>query len=757
MPSFTELLHIFEMRNVSLNTRMLTIAVFFTAIFIASASIAQDATEQGSYAVSYAEYDVDNSDFKPSKFPFEVEVAGSVHYPTDITQGPFPLIVFMHGRTDTCYSATNSSLDWPCPTGMESIPSYKGFDYISSVLASHGYIVISISANGISAKDNNMAGGINDDAGISVRAELIEHHLTLWGSINKGEAGPFGDLFKDQIDLNNIGAMGHSKGADGVAAHYIHNREIDSPYTINAVLAITSSNLHRQVVDNVHLGTVLSYCDGDTVNFMGARLFDDARHNTPADESAKHSFLIMGANHNFYNTVWTPGLFPHTPRDDWHNIDDPHCGKDSDRRLSADEQRAIALTITTAFFRNYLGGESQFLDFLMGDEKAPGSSGTEDYFISYHPPASNVLNVNTLDSSARIHTNTLGDESGEFGLSDYEICGEENRCLPSVYYLIDPYQDINQLKASWHGNAWYRNILPPAYRDVSNHDVLQLRVGVNFIDSPENLNQDFHIQLRDAQEQVSSVRVSEFSNALYYPPGATKEPMQGYYLLPVTLLNTVRIPLSAFTGIDVTNITEIRLEMGESNQGSILVSDIAFTTNHYFDVDLSSGDGKVNVYGDDGQLICDSRTPCLSRDLHPHRYGELTFEAVADPIASFSHWENSTCSDLTCDVFIGGSSIIPKAIFNILTTEITLNMRGDGFGIVEGSQLNRKYACNIDDWQCKFTVLKNGGLVKLDAIIFGDLFNGWSGVCSGTNLTCNVDPALGNQTVTADFPSAWER
>ena len=61
---------------------------------------------------------------------------------------------------------------------------------------------------------------------------------------------------------------------------------------------------------------MLPYCDGDVSDLQGVHFYDDARYNVAGDDSFKHTFLMMGANHNFYNTVWTPGLFQAGATDD---------------------------------------------------------------------------------------------------------------------------------------------------------------------------------------------------------------------------------------------------------------------------------------------------------------------------------------------------------------------------------------------------------------------------------------------------------
>src|SRR5437588_10435975 len=111
----------------------------------------------GPLAVTREEYNFGDTAFTPSNFPGPVELIASIHYPTNLSGGPFPVIVFLHGRHGTCFNGSGAQfLQWPCSVNFEPIPSYKGYDYISEVLPRHGYVVVSISANGISARDNSV-------------------------------------------------------------------------------------------------------------------------------------------------------------------------------------------------------------------------------------------------------------------------------------------------------------------------------------------------------------------------------------------------------------------------------------------------------------------------------------------------------------------------------------------------------------------------------------------------------------------------
>lgn len=136
------------------------------------------------------EYNLGDTAFTPPGFPAAVELRGVVFRPADLTKGPFPVIVFLHGRHSTCFSGGNSFLEWPCAGGHSPIPSFRGYDYVADVIASQGYFVISISSNGINAKDNNTS-----DLGATARAQLIQRHLDLWKQFNTTGGTPFGAKF----------------------------------------------------------------------------------------------------------------------------------------------------------------------------------------------------------------------------------------------------------------------------------------------------------------------------------------------------------------------------------------------------------------------------------------------------------------------------------------------------------------------------------------------------------------------------------
>ncbi|MDX6268905.1 MAG: hypothetical protein QOD28_128 [Acidobacteriota bacterium] len=566
--------------------------LMFLSFAGATATRAQtpDPGTTGPNLVTREEYNFGNSVFRPVGFPISVEVRASVHYPTSLANGPYPIIVFLHGRHATCYRNTTATLRWPCLSNEQPIPSFQGYDYIAQTLASNGYIVVSISANGINAYDNNVA-----DYGMQARAELIQHHLDRWNTFNTTGAAPFGTKFVGKINFAKVGTMGHSRGGEGVVKHYNYNASLGSPYTVKAVLPLAPVDFSRPVVNNAALEVILPYCDGDVSDNQGAHFYDDARYNVAGDTGAKHTVQVMGANHNFYNTIWTPGMFAAGTADDWGYVSggsvDGHCGTGvGNKRLTSAQQRGTGLAYLSAFMRAYVGGETQFLPLLTGAAPPPASAQTTNLHVSYHAPdaAAKRRDVNRLLDATNLTTNTLGGATTQSGLTPHDLCGgaspQPQHCLPAtqstarqphtVASALSTNRGASQLRTGWGAfGSTYTNDLPLGSRDVSAFQALQFRVSVNYNDlrNPSNTAQNFSVVLTDGTGATSSVRVGDVSTALFFPPGTVGP-------VPKVFLNTVRVPLTSFTGINLSDIRSVKFNFDQTGQGALLVTDLAFAS-----------------------------------------------------------------------------------------------------------------------------------------------------------------------------------
>ncbi len=122
-------------------------------------------------------------------------------------------------------------------------------------------------------------------------------------------------------------------------------------------MLIAPTNFAQQTAPYVPTITLLPYCDGDVSDLQGQLFTDVARDVAGADTSLKSSVLVLGANHNYFNSEWTPGVSAAPSTDDWFGAPDETCGTEHPTRLSDAEQRDVG--------RAYVAGAVQV---LTGDE-----------------------------------------------------------------------------------------------------------------------------------------------------------------------------------------------------------------------------------------------------------------------------------------------------------------------------------------------------------------------------------------------------
>jgi hypothetical protein len=327
-----------------------------------------DPTLPGAHAIERLAYALPGLAIEGYEFP--VEVVAEVTAPKDLDV-PLPVVLFLHGRHSTCYRGGpdgQPSGDWPCPAGWRPVPSHTGYRYIADVLASQGYLAISISANGVNGQD-----GMVFDGGAGARSELIRHHLALWSSWSTSGGDPWAGRFRNRVDLQRLALVGHSRGGEGVERATIDSLAAD-PWRIRGLVLIGPTAFGRQVAPGVHTTVILPFCDGDVTDLQGQQYVDIGRNLTP-DRALRSSVMAMGTNHNFYNTEWTPGLSRSPAWDDWFDPADPQCGETRPRRLSAREQQRVGLAYTAALVRLAIDGDLGVLPLLDGTAVKPPSIG----------------------------------------------------------------------------------------------------------------------------------------------------------------------------------------------------------------------------------------------------------------------------------------------------------------------------------------------------------------------------------------------
>ncbi|MYW22006.1 hypothetical protein GT039_42160, partial [Streptomyces sp. SID2955] len=134
---------------------------------------AVDPGKPGRYRTKTGEYAL--ASVRLPGFAAPVEMRAVVVAPVG-APGKRPLALFLHGRHYTCYKGREDVTgDWPCKAGGKPVPSHRGYLRDQRLLASQGYLTVSVSANGVNGQDFAA-----EDGGAQARSSLVRLHLARW-------------------------------------------------------------------------------------------------------------------------------------------------------------------------------------------------------------------------------------------------------------------------------------------------------------------------------------------------------------------------------------------------------------------------------------------------------------------------------------------------------------------------------------------------------------------------------------------------
>ena len=322
-----------------------------------------------------------------------LQVRGTLYYPADRDE-PSPLLVFVHGNHGSCDSGQ-------APDCTIFKRNDAGYAYLAENLASWGYVVVSLDQDQMMARQDNPKG-----KGMHQRRRLIAALLDALYEANEApllvdENSNLGSLLVGKLDFTRIGLMGHSRGGDAITSFLDYNRMRPEPgrrYPIRGAISLAPVDYERRAPYGTPYMTILPWCDGDVSNLQGARFYERSQYVKPDDPFPRIQSSQLGANHNWYNTVWfADGQDGPSGNDSACRDTQPNYSRlsgeaypgayvidNSDKlnpevntRISGDpermgDQEKIGLATMASFFRRYVGGEGAFDPYMTGELSAVG-------------------------------------------------------------------------------------------------------------------------------------------------------------------------------------------------------------------------------------------------------------------------------------------------------------------------------------------------------------------------------------------------
>ncbi len=576
---------------------LVLVAVVLFSASAANAATAPDPTRPGPYAVGRGSYALPAKLDRELSDEFKTDLAAAVWYPKNAPVSvPRPLLAFLHGNHSTCGyfdrelgirvdDDTSYTYSGKCPKGYVQVPSHLGFAYLAERLAGWGYVVVSINANrGVNAAPDTF----DDPYLVLRRGRLILRHLEKLGEWDRAGGTPksVGIDLRGRLDFANIGLFGHSRGGDGiVAAHELLGdqsepwaRRLPPNTMIRGLFAIAPTDAQESQPRplNTAYAVLLPMCDGDVSDLQGLRFFERAMQSTKEGrKSLKATFAVWGTNHNYYNSEWqesdASGCVGHKPLFDMSG--------------GSAAQRETALHPVMGFFRATVGRNANRVFARILDS-------------SWYPAAP-FRDLTGLERS----WSTTPDADWSWLVEDFEQsklrskAGIEHKLTRMKAAVITiPDHEKRGLALSWR-NASSRkpsSVLvtlakPGRSIDMTGWSSVEIRMTAgcggslhdpDCFEAPpmkDGAMLEGDLVLIDTDGKRSSrVPIAPYAS-IYAPVGVDYE---DYYFIRHPVLSTLRIPSSAFQGIDRTRMKAIEISFGGTPKGVAYLGDIRLSRSH---------------------------------------------------------------------------------------------------------------------------------------------------------------------------------
>lgn len=498
--------------------------------------------------------------FGPDAMPLN----GLVWYPEG--EGPFPLVVTVHGN--------HLATDYSDP----------GYEYLGELLASRGYIFVSIDQNFLNTspyddlfivkvlKNENRA-----------RGWLMLEHLKAWEEWNTTKGSPF----YGKADMSKIALIGHSRGGEAATVAAAYNKLPTSPengnikfdynFGIRSVISIAGTDGQYKPagqsteLKDVNYLAIQGVHDMDVSSFDGASQYSRVGF-TDGSDYFKASVYMYGANHGQFNT-------------EWGETDGAGLGNklfNIAQLIPQEEQLQAAKVLISSFLDTTLKGSDEyrtvFQDLGNAREWLP-----DTMYISNYMDANTTI-ISSFDEDIDLSTTTFA--GGRLIGEGLKIWQEEK---VKMKYMTDQYSTV---RLGWdHASASsvpeYSMILPNDGLHVSDHSsiVFSMANGDKEIEaSGTNALVDLTVKAEDKDGNIAALPLSSEASLLPMLEGnIVKWPFTSSMPTKEPVFQNFDFKLSDLKKINPNfapeQLSKISFVFDQTETGTILVRDIGIRNN----------------------------------------------------------------------------------------------------------------------------------------------------------------------------------
>lgn len=260
--------------------------------------------------------------------------------------GPFPLVLVVHGN--------HSMQDYSDP----------GYAYLGELLASRGFITVSVDENFI---NGSWSGDFRGNE-IPARAWLLLMHLKQWRQWNQIAGTPF----HQRVDMDRIALVGHSRGGEAAPLAARFNTlpafpddadlSFDFGFNIRSLVALAPTDYRyerRIALEDVNYLALQGSYDSDERSFFGIRQLQRMTFSDGFDGFAA-GLYIHRANHGQFNSGW--GATDTGPPSSWL--------LNTEALIDGADQRRIAQIYISAFLEATLRGRDEYVPLFRNHQAA---------------------------------------------------------------------------------------------------------------------------------------------------------------------------------------------------------------------------------------------------------------------------------------------------------------------------------------------------------------------------------------------------
>ena len=471
-------------------------------------------------------------------------------------KGPFPLVLLVHG---------NHSM-------VEK--SEMGYAYLGELLASRGYILVSVDENFLNGGFWGRASGEND-----ARAWLLLQHLKVWEDWNEDPNSPF----YQQVDLSRIALIGHSRGGEAVAlattfnnlSRYPNNAKIlwDFGFNIRSVVALAPVDEQWLPADHSNPLIDINYLvlqgshDGDVYYFDGIQQYNRTNFSGTAPDVFKAAVYIYRANHGQFNSLWgskdktgIAGQFLNTKA-----------------LMSEAEQQQIAKLYISAFLEDTLKDKTAYRE-IFKDYRSAGDWLPQTGYINQYEDNGGKY-ISDFEEDVDVTTNSLeGGRVDGYGLTQWSEI--------SPRFRNKVRQDNHVVRVGWSNpSAYYALQLPADFDWILNENAVLVFKAAD-ARTPNNLAQglDFSILLVDSADQKAELVLSTIMPLqTQFPAEISRLQVwndEYYQEFSEEVFQTYRIRLGEFLqqnpSLNLEELDQIRFDFNQMDHGLIYLDDIGF-------------------------------------------------------------------------------------------------------------------------------------------------------------------------------------